>query len=69
VNDVSDLRICSYAWTSEQEKIGSNHVCGLERGHVGEHDCLSCHATLSSNARVTATSNDGQHYVEKELKA
>ena len=65
---MSDLRICAFAWTTEGEKIGSNHVCGLERGHIGDHDCLTCHESLKPTANIIGTSNDGQHYVEKEVK-
>ncbi len=41
------FRICGHAWTDKNGDIGSNHACGLEKGHVGEHDCLTCHATTA----------------------
>ncbi len=61
------FRICSFAWTDDNERSGSNHVCGEERGHVGEHDCLTCHATLAQDAAVNAVTIDGNHFVEKAV--
>ncbi len=37
-------RICGFNWSDNDDKPGSNHLCGEEHGHVGNHDCLTCHA-------------------------
>lgn len=36
--------ICLFEWSDDDGHIGSNHACGEERGHAGDHDCLTCHA-------------------------
>ncbi len=56
-----------FAWTDDKERAGSNHCCGLERGHVGEHDCLTCHATVVEET-LNAVTIDGNHFVEKALE-
>lgn len=35
---------CNYFWTSNEGKIGSNHGCGLDHGHIGAHECAECDA-------------------------
>lgn len=35
-------RICGFRWTDNGGKLGSNHHCNLDAGHVGPHACLSC---------------------------
>lgn len=56
--------LCSFAWTDDRERSGSNHICGLEKGHVGVHECISCHASVEL-APPGPVTNDGNHFVER----
>jgi len=37
-------RPCDFRWTTDDGRLGTNHGCGLDAGHVEPHDCLNCHA-------------------------
>lgn len=48
---MSERHICLFEWADDD--AGSSHACGEERGHAGDHDCLTCHAQhpATENAR------------------
>lgn len=38
------MNLCRHCWTTNEGKPGSNHMCGLEHGHIGDHECTECEA-------------------------
>lgn len=44
--------ICLFEWIDD-ERASSSHACGEERGHAGDHDCLTCHAQHPATADNT----------------
>lgn len=50
-----DFKMCSFAWNDCEGKLGSNHACGLERGHAGVHECLTCNATEENPSPLETT--------------
>jgi len=51
---MSELRLCLFEWSDRDKEVGSNHACGEERGHAGDHDCLTCHAQHPADEVVAA---------------
>ena len=55
----SGHRICGHFWSTADGALGSNHNCGLEHGHLGPHECLSCHEVLhAQDERPVVTGTD-----------
>lgn len=39
-------RMCGFHWTTDDERLGSNHGCTNDHGHAGPHVC-ACTALLT----------------------